>query len=357
MRLGVLRSAWINVRTRLSSTSMMWLVLILLGAGTMAVAVPVFSVRDAVRQHYLQDSWTTTYAVSGIRGSDAPMTSAQGRDLSALSGVRSVTPDVPAAVPIADTQYTFHSAVRAHAHAIVEGRLPADECEIAVSRDSSLAGALGERVAMTSGSKTSQATIVGLIARGYPLLSSSDIIGTCPVTDGENSWLVDSQSPLPEQYVAESIARILDRNLASQASTGILPLLLLGLSVISLGVVTATVLWSVKSRRTEFATARIFGASSGQLLAMLLVEAALVSLAAAPLSYMLGWAGAHFLVGSGGNNSLIDPSWLWSGTRPSLTVAAATIGGFWTTMSLTSLAAGAPIVRQSIASLIRRAGE
>ena len=45
MRLGVLRSAWINVRTRLSSTSMMWLVLILL-IGIFSSLAPA---RDAAR--------------------------------------------------------------------------------------------------------------------------------------------------------------------------------------------------------------------------------------------------------------------------------------------------------------------
>lgn len=361
MRNAVIPAVLANLRGR--STTMLTLLIVLgvLSGGVLAVAIPAFDARDNAARLYSSPAWASTHVVLGSRDADGPMDPDEAAALATLPGVRHMQTDHVATVEAAGEHVTVHSVIDALEVPVVRGRAPAEgACEWAVHRDSPLADRLGGGLDV-QGLDDGHVSIVGVFPRGFPFFEVSEVLSTCRTggPSGDEQYYVTTADgdALPDRYVSSTLAERADAVREASQSTGVLGLVTLVVSVITLGVAWACARWSVVSRRREFAVLQVQGVTRGQVLTMVLLEQLAVSLAAVPLGVLIGWAGAWTLLARAGQSGLVDPSEAWRAAVPSLPTVGFLTAGVVAVVLAASLLASARILRHSVSALLRRRGE
>ncbi|HET8986986.1 MAG TPA: ABC transporter permease [Humibacillus sp.] len=361
-----LSNAWANVLGRRVASVTTIVIVASLMAAVVALLIPLRDVRDNQRAMYDDPQWHFVFLVDGVVGASQPMS---GTDIEKLRRTPGVTEVSAFDVVDADSPsglVQVRNYVPALGIRLVQGRAPAEgSCEAVVTRD--VPGARLQEslaVALPSGGASAASqldpVVVGVVDRGYPLLSGPTLLTTCPLPQSDSpSQLVVSTSDgrLPPTYAAQSLDSAARSAMDGQGSTGIIGLIALLVAVMALVVVGSLSRWSVRTRVGEFATLRVWGRSKSDVLSMVSAEQGVLLLIAAPLGIGLGTWLAWTLVRSGGPASLVDPDAAIAVAVPSLSTVAMAVGGFGLAMLALTLLPVWRSIAPDVARLLRRRGE
>lgn len=366
MKVSARRAAVANLRGRAGSTLSVLMIVGALIAGLWALVIPLRDVTDNVARHFSQDAWQDLYLVHGIDGAQDPMSPAEVKELRGESGVEDMTPVVELSGSLQGGEHvTVREPVPGLEAPVVTGREPhAGACEAMVSRD--WPGARlgqGVRVRLTGAGprSTVEAPVVGIIERGFPLFDGETMVMTCPLPGGAASetYLVRTEkgASLPRKYVAETVAQAADRSFSGRAATGMLGLVVLLLAAVAAVVLVAVGRWTSRARRSELATLSVWGATRARLIAMVMVEGAVLAAGAAMIGGVAGTALAWWIVRQGGPTGLVDPAaGLWAAT-PSVSTVALVVLPVTAVLIVAMTSSSALTLRKPVATLLRRSGE
>lgn len=362
-----MRQLLVNARAsalgrRAASTGIVMITVALMGS-LLTLVIPLRDGRDNLVAHYDRSGWRDTWLLDGI-DSSAPAVARERAALGAVHGVTSVRTIYAAPALVGDTPLQVQTFDPVHAQDVVVGRVPIDgRCESVASRD--LEGVrIGETVTVTfdaagpaRGSLTTR--VVGLIARGDPLLSDT-LLTTCnlAVRGVEPSGLLVTTRPgttIPADLGAHRLSTIARDSLSATSGSGMLAMVTLLLALVALAVTTSVGRWAVRSRRSEFACLRLWGFRRAALMGQVALEMLLLWAVAAPVGMTLGGVLAwQYMRRVGGS---VDPgAGLWVAI-PSLSTVGLVAGGLLTALLVFSVVPTATAVRPSVAELLRRSGE
>lgn len=367
MRISAHQAAWGNVRGRLGSVLSMVIIVGALISGLMALVITIRDLEGNVASHFLKDSWQSTYFVHGRSDVDGPMAPEQVKELERLDGVTLVEPIVEfVGTGARDAGVTVQPPMSLLQYPIAEGRAPeAGKCEAIVTRDWHQAR-IGENTQLVLSEPNSNALIdarvVGIIERGFPLLTGGELmVTTCSLPDGAapESYLVSVEpgAQIPQKYLSETMWDRAESRFSGRGTSGLLPLLLVMFSAISLTVLVTLGRLSSKTRTSEFVTLMVWGADRKTLLRIQALEGLWVSGAAAIFGTVGGTLIAWWLVRQGDGGGMVDPtSGIWVAMPSLLTVfiVAVPVGVL---LAVSMIAASGTTLRKPVATLLRRSGE